>query len=228
MLECLRLNNDEYCDLKEATDWLQWDCFLEGRISPCWIRLMKPVFLQACLRLPPEKWGQQFIKYLLQITHKQWIFQNSGVHCKGFNGLTQAAHNKIFNCMEELIFTDPDYLLPKHQHLMSQDLEALTEVSAVDRQYWIVSVESAISASKAVQEGRVNPAGVAQLNFLQRHPWHRSSTQASGLVAAQNTSHDLVHTNTIQQRNQQQQNNELFNYPSGSTIPRRQGHPPVT
>ena len=70
MVECLRLDVEEYRSLAEATDRLQWDCFLEGRISPLWVSIMKPVLIQSGLCLPPEKWGRQFIE-LLQITHKQ-------------------------------------------------------------------------------------------------------------------------------------------------------------
>ena len=121
---------------------------------------MKPVLLETpWLYLSPEKWGHQFIEYLLQITHKQWNFRkNSGVHYRGLDGLTEAEHDKIFDRVEELMFTDPDYLLPKHRHLLEQDFKALSNRSAIDHQYWIVSMESAILASRCVSEGRAVPA----------------------------------------------------------------------
>jgi len=232
MVECLRLEVDEYQRLAEATDLLQWDCFLEGRISPLWISLMKPVLIESGLRLPPEKWGRQFVELLLQITHKQWIFRNNGVHYRGLDGLTQAEHDKIFDRVEELMFTDPDYLLPKHHHLLSQDFEELAEGSAIDQQYWIVSMESAISAKRAVNEGRANPAGLAQLTSSRRRPGRRSTARTSAASSPRTTQAPVRgHTNQHQnqQKNQQQQmNNELLNYPAGSTIPRRRGHPPVT
>ena len=62
--------------------------------------------------------------------------------------------------MEDLMYTEPDELLPKHRHLLQEDFKALTERSAQDRQYWIVSMESVIKAHEAVQEGRADPRGV--------------------------------------------------------------------
>ena len=58
------------------------------------------------------------------------------------------------------MYTKPDELLPKHQHLLREEFEALAEGSAQDRQYWIVSMEYAMKAHEAVQEGRADPHGV--------------------------------------------------------------------
>ena len=44
------------------------------------------------------------------------------------------------------MYTKPDELLPKHQHLLQGEFEALAAGSAQDRQYWIISMESVIKA----------------------------------------------------------------------------------
>ena len=61
------------------------------------------------------------------------------------------------------MYTEPDELLPKYRHLLQQDFEALSEGSAWDRQYWSVSMDSAIKAHEAVQEGQADPLGVNRL-----------------------------------------------------------------
>ncbi len=80
----------------------------------------------------PRKWGTQFIENLLNIMHKKWIFRHSRVHYRGLDGLTAAQHEAIFEQVEEMMYTKPDNLLPKHRHLIEQDFEGLTEGSAVE------------------------------------------------------------------------------------------------
>ena len=115
MVDCLSIEDDEYQLLAEDTDRLRWDCFLEGRIAARWISVVKLQLKTNNIYLSPSQWGQQFIEQLLSITHKQWIFRNSKVHLQKLDGLTEREHyNDIFQCMEELMFTDPDDLLPAH------------------------------------------------------------------------------------------------------------------
>ena len=58
------------------------------------------------------------------------------------------------------MYTKLDELLSKHRHLLQEDFETLAEGSAQERQYWIISMESMITAHEAVQEDRVDPRGV--------------------------------------------------------------------
>ena len=80
MLDYLTLHTQDCVRLDEESDGLHWDSFLEGRISKLWLDIMKPGLLVSTTRLTPMSWGAQFIELLLQITHKQWLFRNSGVH----------------------------------------------------------------------------------------------------------------------------------------------------
>ena len=80
MLDCLTLHTPDFVRLTEESDGLHWDSFLEGSISKCWLDIMKLGLLASKTRLTPTRWGAQFIGLLLQITHKQWLFRNPGVH----------------------------------------------------------------------------------------------------------------------------------------------------
>ena len=55
--------------------------------------------------------------------------------------------------VEERMYTDPMDLLPESRHLLEQDFEALGSGPAVDRQYWVAEVDSALSAAKHVRDG---------------------------------------------------------------------------
>jgi hypothetical protein len=61
----------KYLPLARIQDELGWDCFLEGR-KP--IALLKAVGLSLPSRRLIAKWGISFIKTLLSVTHRQWLF----------------------------------------------------------------------------------------------------------------------------------------------------------
>ena len=77
--------------------------------------------------------GRGFIEHLLQLTHKQWLFRNSRKHFRRVDGLTEAEHTKIFQEMQDLMHTDPEELLQRHQHLLEIDFGALSKGSSILR-----------------------------------------------------------------------------------------------
>ena len=182
MQECLAIENEEYSTLAEVTDKLRWDCFLEGRIASQWIEVVTPQLKSSNLYLTPTKWGQQFIEQLLSITHKQWIFRNSKVHLRKLDGLTEDEHKDIFQRMEDLMFTNPDDLLPAHKHLLEEDFEGLGEGSAITRQYWIADMESAISAAERVHQGHVVPGSMPRFNTTRKRRTFAQRRQSGSIV----------------------------------------------
>ena len=54
------------------------------------------------------------------------------------------------------MFTDPVELLPKHQYLLEMDFAELGNGSTTERQYWIESMEVALSATDHIIEGGDN------------------------------------------------------------------------
>ena len=69
-----------YKNVATAVDNLGWDCFVEGRIPHVLIDTVKPMLCRYIPRGSVELWGARFIKSLLSITHKQWLYRNSNVH----------------------------------------------------------------------------------------------------------------------------------------------------
>jgi hypothetical protein len=94
----------KYLPLARIIDELGWDCFLEGRIP---ITLLEAVGLSLPSRRSIAKWGISFIKTLLSVTHRQWLFQNADVH-HDFDGLTMHGHKLLFIRINELLTTPPE------------------------------------------------------------------------------------------------------------------------
>ena len=186
MIDCLHVRHTNFELVAKVSDRLRWDCLLEGRISTIWLEVVKPLLAESGSYLSPIRWGQQFIEKLLNITHKQWIFRNSHVHYR-IEGLTPVEHNKIFDKIEELMYTNPDELLPCHKHLLETDFGRLGEGSPVDRQYWIVSIESALKAAERVRSGQI-VRGTMPIYNKPRRRRVIPTTRANGSIVYRRTS----------------------------------------
>ena len=90
---------------------------------------------------------------LIRITHSQWIFRNSHVHYKKLEGMTKEQHLETFRRVEELMWEDPMSLLPRHRHLLEENLGELGECSTATRMYWILQVEAAQATAATVLAG---------------------------------------------------------------------------
>jgi hypothetical protein len=142
----------QYILLAQTQDLLGWDCFMEGQIPSILIKTIKPQLHQCSPRKSIDKWGIKFIKSLINITHKQWIYRNADVH-HVIDGLTSSQHTALFAWVQELLMTDINYLLPCHRHLLSQDFHQLDNADTLPCQLWVTSMESAMSAASHVASG---------------------------------------------------------------------------
>ena len=99
--------------------------------------------------MPPEVWGRGVIACLLHISHKQWLFRNATIHLKG-GGKTETQREENIGRVRELMWIDPSKFLRKHRYLLEDDFAQLGEKSVPDKEYWISSVESVVSAAEHV------------------------------------------------------------------------------
>jgi hypothetical protein len=80
MKDCTPLHS-LYNHVASAVNNLGWDCFVEGRIPQVLIDAVKPMLHQYIPRGSVELWGTKFIKSLISITHKQWLYSIGTVMC---------------------------------------------------------------------------------------------------------------------------------------------------
>ncbi len=96
-----------------------------------------------------ELWGAKFIKSLISITHKQWLYRNSNVH-HVIDGLSSRQQQELMARIRELLETKKNSLLKRHKHLMDVDFIKLGSGTTIARQVWVANVEMAISVAKVV------------------------------------------------------------------------------
>jgi hypothetical protein len=147
----------------QSQDCLGWDCFVEGRITVLLLKFIRPLFLQWTQQRSLEKWGVQFFKTLLNLTHKQWIFRNADVHHK-IDGLTQEQHMDKFYWIWTLMETTPLDLLLCHRHLLDKNFHDLGNAETIQWQLWIASMESALSAASRVSTSHFTPGSLSIFN----------------------------------------------------------------
>ena len=140
-----------YNHVATAIDNLGWDCFVEGRIPYILIDTVKPMLRRYIPKGSVELWGARFIKSLLSITHKQWLYRNSDVH-HAIDGLSARQHQELTARIHYLLETKKDSLLERHKHLMEVDFAKLGSGTTIARQVWVAKVEMAISVARVARD----------------------------------------------------------------------------
>ena len=106
-----------------------------------------------------EEWTRRFIDKFIQITHQQWIYHNCKLHFRTKGGLTVKEHDKIFDRLGEVMYTEPDEVLPQHQHLLMVNTAKLGEGPLANNQVWTTKMEAAILAKEKATEARIKGGG---------------------------------------------------------------------
>ena len=106
-------------------DELGWDNFMEGWIGSKLFELQKESLKRVGSCQHIKSWSTEFIHQVLGITHKQWIFRNTRTHICLMEGKTESEHKAIMEQVSQLLFTDPELLLPQHRYLLDLDFSEL-------------------------------------------------------------------------------------------------------
>ncbi len=68
---------------------------------------------------------------------------------------------EIFSCIRTLMETTPSDLLPCHRHLLDKNFHDLGNAETIQRQIWIASMESALSATFCATTAQIKPGSMA-------------------------------------------------------------------
>jgi hypothetical protein len=109
MEDCIKPTS-KYLHFPANIDNLGWDCFVEGQIPYSLITVIKLMFRWYKPHGSIKIWGTKFIKSLISLTHKQWLYRNRDVLYIS-NGLTLMQHDKHTSKVKELMKTKRTVLL---------------------------------------------------------------------------------------------------------------------
>lgn len=136
-----------YIELSAAQDLLGFRNFSEGRIHKLYHCLRQDDIDRRKLSKHSGHWCKNFIIQLLQITHRQWIVRNNTKHFSGADGLSETQQLRIMRECEDMLWKDPDSLLPEDLNLLDIDFESLGDAPAIHRQLWLSEMRAASNAA---------------------------------------------------------------------------------
>ncbi len=149
MEDCVKPNS-KYVRLSADIDNLGWDCFVEGQLPYSLITVIKLMFCwyKPCGSI--KIWGTKFIKSLIGLTHKQWLYRNCDVHYIS-NGLTLRQHDKLTSKIKVLTKTNCTALLGQHRQYMDTNFNTLGCRLTIACLVWVANMEMAISIAKVAK-----------------------------------------------------------------------------
>jgi hypothetical protein len=86
--------HSRFLPVATAIDNLRWDWYIEEQIPYLLIETVQPMFWRDNPRGSIDLWGSRFIKSLISIMHKQWLYRNSNVHQES-EGLNAKQHQEL-------------------------------------------------------------------------------------------------------------------------------------
>ena len=182
----LEHEDEEFLSYASEHDSLGWQNFLEGRVSTTLFVIQEEWLREIGSSRSIINWSGQFVTRLIEITHRQWVYRNAKIHLRKTEGMTADEHIKVMEEVKEMMLTDPQLLLPQHQHLLEEDFLKLGAGTTADRLVWLDQMEKAVRAKRAVQ-GRTDDIDDFVLNGEESNrpnkpvPYRKAPSESSRL-----------------------------------------------
>ncbi len=95
-------------------------------------------------------WGTKFIKGLIGLAHKQWLYRNIDVHYVS-EGLRLRQHKELTTKIKILMKIKRSALLGHHRHYMTTNFDELGHGPTIACQVWVTNMEMAINIAKVAK-----------------------------------------------------------------------------
>ena len=119
---------------------------MEGMLSVELVELQKYALVEAESRLTIDKWAQELVIRLLEITHGQWIYRNVMVHDRTAGEIVSKRKEAIRKALEDQLEIGEEGLEKEDKFLLEINLGDLGTSSEEDQTYWLLALEAAREA----------------------------------------------------------------------------------
>jgi hypothetical protein len=134
--------------MARAQDTIGWRRFTEGMICKEIRVIQKTYTALSGSRTSAEKWTEELITKLLEVTYGQWLYPNIQVHDKVSGTLATLRKEEIQKEIEEQQALEPDGLLDEDCHLGECNLGDLKYTSGITETYWLLAIKAAREACR--------------------------------------------------------------------------------
>ena len=137
-----------YQQMAKAQDSIGWRRFMEGMVCKE-IRMIQTTYTSLSgSRMSAERWTEELITKLLEVTHGQWLYRNIQVHDKVAGTLATLRKEEIQMEIEEQQALGSDGLLDEDCHLGECNLGDLEDTSGIKETYWLLAIKAAREAGR--------------------------------------------------------------------------------
>ena len=142
----------QYRRLAVSVDCIGWRRFMEGMISRELVELQKYAVVESGSRMSVEKWAQELVIKLLEITHGQWLYRNVVVHDKTAGDLVTRRKEEIRAALEEQMDLGEEGLAEEDRFLLEINLDELDNSTGEDQTYWLLALRAARDARQLLEQ----------------------------------------------------------------------------
>ena len=137
-----------YLQMAKSQDSIGWRRFMEGMVCKG-IRAIQDTYTALSgSRLSAERWTEELITKLLEVTHGQWLYRNIQVHDKVTGTLATLRKEEIQMEIEEQQALGTEGLMEEDCHLGECNLGDLEDTSGIKETYWLLAIKAAREAGR--------------------------------------------------------------------------------
>jgi hypothetical protein len=138
----------QYQQMAKAQDSIGWRRFMEGMVCKE-IRAIQTTYTALSRsHMSAERWTEELITKLLEVTHGQWLYRNIQVHDKDASTLTTLREEEMQMEIEEQEALGSDGLLDEDCYLGECNLGDLEDTSGIKETYWLFAIKAAWEAGR--------------------------------------------------------------------------------
>jgi hypothetical protein len=151
-------NQLHYRRMAESVDCIGWRRFMEGMVSKEVIELQKYALVEAESRMTVDKWAQELVIRLIEITHGQWLYRNVVVHDKMAGDLASQRKEDIRKALEEQLAMGEDGLEEDDKFLLDINFDEFNATTREDQEYWLLALQAAREACQLRRQQNIGAA----------------------------------------------------------------------
>ena len=137
-----------YLQMAKSQDSIGWRRFMEGMVCKG-IRAIQDTYTALSgSSLSAERWTEELITKLLEVTHGQWLYRNIQVHDKVTGTLATLRKEEIQMEIEEQQALGTEGLMEEDCHLGECNLGDLEDTSGIKETYWLLAIKAAREAGR--------------------------------------------------------------------------------
>ena len=135
--------DDDFHATSKEQDQIGWVNIFKGHISKKWSELQMKHFCHM-YKNPPSlhHWSKSIILKLYDVAHEMWMHRNNIVHEKYEDNLNKKEAEQLQQDIIAEYRKGSERILHQHKNLFHTNLEELLKKSVIDKQYWLLTIQS--------------------------------------------------------------------------------------